>query len=120
MFSMGVILFMIVTKSYPFRVAENNEKYYKFIYRNTEDDFQRYWKLMGDRFKKKGINTDNISNEFKRLIFRLLCYDPEKRITIEELQLDPWFTSKDYNRNRTRRELALCYMAIIQEKQQNE
>ena len=39
MFSMGVILFMIVSKSYPFRVAEKDEKYYKFIYRNTEENF---------------------------------------------------------------------------------
>ena len=71
---------------------------------------------MGDRFRKKGINTDSITNDFKRLIFRLLCYDPEKRITIEELQFDPWFKSQDYNRNKTRRVLALSYMAIIQEK----
>jgi carbon catabolite-derepressing protein kinase len=110
MFSMGVILFMIVSKSYPFRMAEQNEKYYKFIYRNTPEDFVKYWKRMGDRFSKKGIKAELITEEFKALIFRLLCYEPKNRMTIEELEKDPWFNSVDYSRNRTRKELAFSYM----------
>ena len=75
MFSLGVILFMIVTKSYPFKVAEKEEKYYKFIYRNTPEDFNRYWILMEERFSKKGMEG-TLTKEFKELLFRLLCYDP--------------------------------------------
>ena len=40
---------------------------------------------MGIRFEKKGIKANLISEEFKRLVFKLLCYDPEERMTIEEL-----------------------------------
>ena len=65
---------------------------------------------MGERFKKKGINPESLSLEFKKLIFRLLCYNPEQRMTIEELDQDEWFTSSSYSRNKTRKELALSYM----------
>ena len=36
MFSIGVILFMVVTKSYPFSAADKNEKYYNLIFKNTK------------------------------------------------------------------------------------
>ena len=65
---------------------------------------------MGERFKKKGINPESLSQEFKKLIFRLLCYNPEQRMTIEELDQDEWFISSSYSRNKTRKELALSYM----------
>ena len=45
-FSVGVILFMVVVKSYPFRIADKNDKYYKYIYRNTKDSYEKYWKIM--------------------------------------------------------------------------
>ena len=109
---------MIVSKSYPFRMAEKDEKYYKYIYRNSPEDFTKYWKRMGDRFSKKGIKTELISMEFKTLIFKLLCYEPKDRMTIEELEKDPWFNSVDYSRNKTRKELAFNYMQIIKEKEQ--
>jgi serine/threonine protein kinase len=78
MFAVGVILFMIVLKSYPFRMATKDDKYYTLIH---QDKFDDYWALMESRINKRNSLTP-LSIEFKRLIFKLLCYDPEKRMTI--------------------------------------
>ena len=43
MFSIGVILFMIAVKSYPFKVASEKDKYYQLIIENSEQSFNQYW-----------------------------------------------------------------------------
>jgi serine/threonine protein kinase len=55
MFSVGVILFMIVFKSYPFREATKSDRYYKYIYKNSDENFDLYWQAMNSRMKKKGV-----------------------------------------------------------------
>ena len=103
MFSLGVILFMVVNKSYPFSVADKNDKYYCYIFKNTKQSYTQYWKLMNMRFKKKGIDLTKQSEEFRKLIFKLLCYNPKQRITIEELKNDPWLNMEGYSNTKTRK-----------------
>ena len=49
----------------------------------------RYWKKTGG---------ENLSEEFKDLVLKMLAYDPAKRPTIEEIKNHPWmkkeFSSK--------------------------
>ena len=66
---------MIVFKSYPFHEAIKTDRYYKYIYKNTEESFEQYWLAMEGRMKKKGVDINKISSSFKRLIFKMLCYD---------------------------------------------
>ena len=113
MFSLGVILFMTVLKSYPFRAANKDDKYYQLIIENSPESFDTYWLLMKQRFKKRSVSIEVISDGFKNLIFKLLCYDRNKRITIEELENDKWLNSPDFSKSKTRKELAFAYMQVI-------
>lgn len=37
---------------------------------------------MHQRFEKKGINIKAMALSFKKLVFALLCYDPDQRMSI--------------------------------------
>lgn len=39
------------------------------------------------------MEWQNISEEAKRLIRKMLCYDPEQRLTAEEVLRDPWIVN---------------------------
>lgn len=41
---------------------------------------------MKERFQKKNSNICDYSEGFKQLIFNLLSYNPDSRMTIEELK----------------------------------
>lgn len=73
---------------------------------------------MNMRFKKKGIDVDSMGSDFHNLIFRLLCYDPGKRMTIEQLKEDPWINDPAFSNSRTRKQLAKNYLQVIQRKQE--
>lgn len=86
MFSIGVILFMIVIKSYPFKNSDKNDKFYRLIMKNTEESFEAYWDRLHERFCKRGVNIKGMALGFKQLVFRLLCHNPDERMTINELK----------------------------------
>lgn len=77
-FSVGVILFIIVQGIFPFSEAKPDEYYYKLL---VEGNLEKYWKKTGG---------ENLSNNFKDLIIKMLNYDPEKRPSTEELKNHPW------------------------------
>jgi serine/threonine protein kinase len=113
MFSIGVILFMIVIKSYPFKNSDKNDKFYRLIIKNTQESFEAYWDRLHERFCKRGVNIKGMSLAFKQLVFRLLCHNPDERITINELKHDAWLNAPDFSRSKTRKELAKLYKAVI-------
>lgn len=78
MFSVGVILFIIVQGIFPFSEAKPDEYYYKLL---IEGNLEKYWKKTGG---------EALSGEFKDLITRMLNYDPEKRLSVDELINHPW------------------------------
>lgn len=77
-FSAGVILFIIVLGIFPFSEAKKDEYYYKLIY---EGKLEKYWKKTGG---------ENLSEEFKDLVLKMLAYNPLKRPTIDEIKAHPW------------------------------
>jgi len=79
-FSAGVILFIIVLGIFPFSEAKKDEYYYKLIY---EGKLEKYWKKTGG---------ENLSEEFKDLVLKMLAYNPAKRPTIAEIKKHPWMT----------------------------
>jgi hypothetical protein len=52
---------------------------------------------------------------FKKLIFKMLCYDFSKRINIEELKNDPWINAEgmEYSASRVRKRIATDYLQAI-------
>ena len=78
MFSVGVILFIMVQGIFPFSEARTDEYFYRLL---IDGDLETYWSKTGG---------ENLSNEFKDLIVRMLNYNPDMRPTVEELVNHPW------------------------------
>mmetsp|Transcript_20600 Transcript_20600/g.19571 ORF Transcript_20600/g.19571 Transcript_20600/m.19571 type:complete len:144 (+) Transcript_20600:463-894(+) len=86
LFACGIILFIMLTQHPPFTKAIPDDPYFKLICINKEDIF---WKAHS---RNKPNGEEFFSDNFKDLITRMLQYEPEKRLTIEQIASHPWFT----------------------------
>lgn len=94
-FSMGVMLFIALAGSQPWRRADpKNDKWYRMIY---EDNWKGFWKYH--------TRTHTFSDEAMRLLQGLLCHDPDKRITINEIKRDQWYKGLKYTQKKAMTEL---------------
>jgi serine/threonine-protein kinase GIN4/serine/threonine-protein kinase KCC4 len=85
-FSLGVILFLILTGNYPFKSARKYDICYSNIIKGKIDN---YWFLL----KKKifGDNDNNLpSEEFRDLFIKMIQFEPNDRISINEILNHPW------------------------------
>ena len=76
-FSLGVVLYILVVGKFPFDSAHFLDKNYKHI---VNRDFDEFW-------KKCNVN---VSNEFKDLINKLLCNEPNLRLSIYDIKNHEW------------------------------
>lgn len=74
-FSCGMVLFMMVTRSPPFKFASLGQSHFYNLQRKKEI----FWKYFGQ-----------VSEEFKDLIEKMLTYE-EQRINLEKIKLHPWY-----------------------------
>ena len=79
-FSLGQLLFVIVTGMFGFRSANANDQHYNLI-RNHQ--FNEYWQM-------EAFNGLNLSESFKNLYLRMEAFNPNERPTIEEVLNDEW------------------------------
>ena len=86
-FSIGAILFVLMTKNFGFVEAKVNNissnvrnSLYKLIKTKQHD---KYWELLEKYFKIK-----DLSPSFKSLYLRMVAYNPEERPTIEQIKQD--------------------------------
>ena len=86
-FSLGAILFVLMTKNFGFAEARVNNLLvnvknllYKLI---KTKQYDRYWELMDKYFKIK-----DLSPKFKNLYLKMVAYNPDERPTIEEIRKD--------------------------------
>ena len=84
-FCLGVILFSLIFCAFRFSEPKKSNRLYKLIYRGK---FEEYWEEIGKKYGKEKV--DNVSEEFKRLFFRLVSYDPNKRLSTDEILNDDW------------------------------
>jgi serine/threonine protein kinase len=73
-FSLGVVLFNMVSGHRPFKSAEQNDSCYTHFWNELPSN---YWAYI-EEFKPQGFYSD----EFKDLINQVLSKDPENRPTI--------------------------------------
>ena len=78
--SSGIILYLMLCKSFPFN-DKNNSKLYK--------------KILSGKFNI----PNNLSNEAKDLLINLLKVNPEERIKINEIKNHPWFNLINKSKN---------------------
>ena len=84
-FSLGVLLFVITVGKFPFYLSCYSDKKYRLI---INKKFEKYW---------ANFETYNLSNEFKDLINKLVCFDPKERLSIEEILEHPWIKMNGSN-----------------------
>ena len=80
-FSMGALLFVLMTKNFAF-VEAKSSGLYKFIKDKQYDD---YWDTLKSLF-----NLNIESEKFKNLFLKMVAYNPEERPTIDEIKNDEW------------------------------
>ena len=82
-FSLGVILFNLVTGIRGFNEAKINDKFYRYILNNHINE---YWNNLPNE-----INNLNLSQEFKDLYIRMVSFNENNRPTIDQILNDIWF-----------------------------
>jgi serine/threonine protein kinase len=82
-FSLGIVLFILVMGFYPFDKPNITDNKYKFI---VKKDYKGFWK----KCEQKISNNIGISNEFKDLFEKMVCYQPKERIGINDIKGHPW------------------------------
>ena len=78
-FSLGVILFDIVTGLVGFREAKYNDPFYKYI---KEKNYNQFW--------SKLTQIKNVSEEFKNLYVKMVAFLPKDRPSIDEILNGDW------------------------------
>ena len=81
-FSLGVILFKLVTGFFGFGNANRNDIYYRCIMDNQID---KYWAIFSN------LLPLNLSPEFKNLYIRMVSVNENNRPTIGQILNDNWF-----------------------------
>ena len=80
-FSLGQLLFNIVTGIRGFESATISDHYYRYIILKQN---VQYFKIIHPHLQ------NNLSKEFKNLYIRMIAYNPNERPTIDEILNDPW------------------------------
>ena len=110
-FSLGAILFVLMTKNFGFveaRVNNLSANVKNLLYKLIKTkQYDRYWELMDKYFKIK-----NLSPKFKNLYLKMVAYNPDERPTIEEIRKDE-FLADIVNANEE-------YINYLREKMINE
>ena len=84
-FSLGAVLFNLVTGKFGFYVSTLNDKLYKLI-------ANKYYKLYWDQLANQYPYISKLSEEFKNLYIKMVSFKPEKRPRINEILNDPWLS----------------------------
>ena len=90
-FSLGVVLFSLVTGGFGFGKAIKDDILYCHI---KDINFPKYWDVLiaaMDLIDKKIKNAIiNLTDEFKNLYINMISYSPELRPNIDDILKDPW------------------------------
>ena len=76
LWSMGVLLYVMISKTMPFRAKEVDQLLKQVVKGKFAFKPEDRWK--------------NVSEEAKDLITKLLCKEPQKRLTIQQVKEHPW------------------------------
>ena len=89
-FSIGVILFILLTGYPPFEQATNKDRWYKSM---TKKKYKVFW---------KAHRASPIANNksAKNLLERMLAYNPKERISISDIKKHEWFNGKYYSKGK--------------------
>lgn len=84
-FSLGVLLFVSLTKHPPFKQAIQEDPWFRQI---AKKDYKNFWRKHP---------KDNLSADCCDLIVRMLCYQPLDRFTIQQTKQHKWLQQDTYS-----------------------
>jgi calcium/calmodulin-dependent protein kinase I len=84
-FSLGVLLFVSLTKHPPFKQAIQEDPWFRQI---AKKEYKSFWRKHP---------KDKLSAECCELIVKMLCYQPLDRYTIQETKKHPWLQKEVYS-----------------------
>jgi len=84
-FSLGVLLFVSLTKHPPFKQAIQEDPWFRQI---AKKDYKNFWRKHP---------KDKLTDKCKDLIVKMLCYQPLDRYTITDTSNHPWLKEEVYN-----------------------
>ena len=90
-FSLGVVLFVMVTGKMGFVRAARDDRFYNCI---MHKKIEHYWHLLA----KTGM-TNQLSNEFKDLYLKMISFNPNERPTLLQIVEHPWINLNQSNEN---------------------
>ncbi|CDW89341.1 protein kinase domain containing protein [Stylonychia lemnae] len=90
-FSLGIILFIMVTGLPPFKVADDSDFFYRQI---IHGKMAEYWDYFKSQVKLNG--GSEFSENFMDLIQRMLEFIPDQRIKLDQIFEHNWVKSSDY------------------------
>jgi len=79
-FSLGQLLFNLVTGRHGFKIAKENDPLYSLI---RQQNYTEYW-------NRPEIAQLNLSDSFKNLFVRMVAFNPNERPTIDEILNSEW------------------------------
>jgi serine/threonine protein kinase len=87
LFASGILLFMMFQGNPPFQYATPNDPFYKLLMRNK----LKFW-IAHSRRHKQGLKY--FSADFRDLVRKLLAFQVEKRLSVEQILAHPWMQRK--------------------------
>lgn len=97
LFAAGVLLFIMVARHPPFKVAAMQDARYKlFCFQN-----EVFWKKMA-----AGKPEGTFSTEFKGLVNEMLAFNPSMRPSVAEVKLHPWYNGSVMTQEEATKELS--------------
>ena len=82
-FSLGVVLFNLVTGKIGFLTSKKTDKYYNLII-NNNGNYDSYWNKIKSQIDKE------FSDEFKELYLNMVAFNPSERPSIENILNSEW------------------------------
>ena len=83
-FSLGVVLFNLVTGKNGFEISTVKDEFYRQIIEDTTGTYENYWKNISPAINKE------LSENFKNLYIKMVAHDPKNRPTTQQILDSPW------------------------------
>ena len=82
-FSLGVILFNLMTGKIGFPTSKKSDRYYQLII-NNNGNYESYWNKIKTQISKE------FTKEFKELYLKMVAFNPSERPSIEDILNSKW------------------------------
>lgn len=82
LFASAIVLFILLSQHPPFIKAEPTDRYYKRIWKDNGAHIEKFWQVYED---------EHFSDDFIDLFSRMCAFDPEDRLTLQEVKDHKWY-----------------------------